>query len=89
MTDDELRSLRQAQDAAIEFGNDNYRLRVQNKALKRALAQWRAELDDPPAFVALGVCPLCGATVFGYDRRPIPHSADCPFVLYPPEADDV
>lgn len=59
------------------------RLRAENRALKRALADSRNDGHGGP-----WRCPLCGNYVNADLDHPDEHEPDCPYLLYPPEDDD-
>lgn len=77
MSDDEVRADLAAAVVEIDC------LRVENRTLRRALADTRFEGEGGP-----WRCPLCRRYVNEQLDNPDEHSPDCPYLRYPPEADD-
>lgn len=80
LPDEERRMLHGAQKAAIEFGNENFRLRAENREMRAALAGCRLQMEPN------GWCWLCSGKVRTYGGK-IEHAPDCPFVRFAPEDD--
>jgi len=79
MTDDERRMLAGAQKAAIDFGNENSRLRAENAEMREMIAAGRSGIEER----YYGRCPYCMRRVGrGWEHERQPHKADCPFVRF-------